>query len=83
MAVEKEHFVHLARPLAPTMGFASSAPLTVNIQPQVCLPTTHPHLAMAWHGVCRPNAAVCHGLVLHASIHTYLHTYIALAASGY
>jgi hypothetical protein len=40
MAVEQEHFVHLARPLAPTaMGFAAgSAPLTVNIQPQVCRP---------------------------------------------
>ncbi|KAG7288627.1 hypothetical protein NEMBOFW57_004981 [Staphylotrichum longicolle] len=36
MAVEQEHFVHLARPLAPTaLGFAAgSAPLTVNIQPQ-------------------------------------------------
>ncbi|KAL2256555.1 hypothetical protein VTK26DRAFT_1493 [Humicola hyalothermophila] len=35
MAVAQEHFVHLARPLAPTvMGFAGSAPLTVNIQPQ-------------------------------------------------
>ncbi|SPQ22124.1 2ddc56d3-52d4-4103-89ca-bede5705d1e0 [Thermothielavioides terrestris] len=36
MAVDQEHFVHLARPLAPTvMGFAAgSAPLTVNIQPQ-------------------------------------------------
>jgi hypothetical protein len=44
MAVEQEHFVHLARPLAPTaMGFTGSAPLTVNIQPQVC-PPTHPPL---------------------------------------
>lgn len=45
MAVEQEHFVHLARPLAPTaLGFAAgSAPLTVNIQPQVC-PTAHPLL---------------------------------------
>ncbi|KAL2264846.1 hypothetical protein VTJ83DRAFT_7356 [Remersonia thermophila] len=35
MAVEQERFVHLARPLAPTaMGYGSSAPLTVNIQPQ-------------------------------------------------
>ncbi|KAK3906184.1 hypothetical protein C8A05DRAFT_40989 [Staphylotrichum tortipilum] len=36
MAVEQEHFVHLARPLAPTaLGFAAgSAPLSVNIQPQ-------------------------------------------------
>ncbi|KAL2190832.1 Mov34-domain-containing protein [Thermothelomyces heterothallicus CBS 203.75] len=35
MAVDQEHFVHLARPLPPTsMGFAGSAPLTVNIQPQ-------------------------------------------------
>ncbi|KAH6649866.1 eukaryotic translation initiation factor 3 subunit F [Chaetomium tenue] len=35
MAVEQEHFVHLARPLAPTsMGFTGSAPLTVHIQPQ-------------------------------------------------
>ncbi|KAK3945937.1 maintenance of mitochondrial structure and function-domain-containing protein [Diplogelasinospora grovesii] len=36
MAVDQEHFVHLARPLAPSvLGFsASSAPLTVNIQPQ-------------------------------------------------
>ncbi|KAK3360080.1 hypothetical protein B0T25DRAFT_515466 [Lasiosphaeria hispida] len=36
MAVDQEHFVHLSRPLAPTvLGFgASSAPLTVNIQPQ-------------------------------------------------
>lgn len=37
MAVEQEHFVHLSRPLAPAaLGYsASSAPLTVNIQPQV------------------------------------------------
>ena len=36
MAVDQEHFVHLSRPLAPALGFsASSAPLTVNIQPQV------------------------------------------------
>ncbi|KAK0741089.1 eukaryotic translation initiation factor 3 subunit F [Schizothecium vesticola] len=35
MAVDQEHFVHLSRPLAPALGFsASSAPLTVNIQPQ-------------------------------------------------
>ncbi|KAK4225918.1 hypothetical protein QBC38DRAFT_367767 [Podospora fimiseda] len=36
MAVDTEHFVHLARPLAPAlMGFgAGNAPLTVNIQPQ-------------------------------------------------
>ncbi|KAK1754545.1 hypothetical protein QBC47DRAFT_414505 [Echria macrotheca] len=36
MAVEQEHFVHLSRPLAPALlGYsASSAPLTVNIQPQ-------------------------------------------------
>ncbi|KAK4168890.1 putative eukaryotic translation initiation factor 3 subunit [Cladorrhinum sp. PSN259] len=36
MAIDSEHFVHLARPLAPTlMGFgAGNAPLTVNIQPQ-------------------------------------------------
>ncbi|KAK5661372.1 hypothetical protein OQA88_11271 [Cercophora sp. LCS_1] len=36
MAVEQEHFVHLSRPLPPAvLGFsASSAPLTVNIQPQ-------------------------------------------------
>ncbi|KAK3378280.1 hypothetical protein B0H63DRAFT_479450 [Podospora didyma] len=36
MAVDQEHFVHLARPLAPSaLGFsASTAPLTVNIQPQ-------------------------------------------------
>lgn len=37
MAVDQEHFVHLSRPLPPAhLGFsASSAPLTVNIQPQV------------------------------------------------
>ncbi|KAK3325461.1 hypothetical protein B0H66DRAFT_548380 [Apodospora peruviana] len=36
MAVEQEHFVHLARPLAPSvLGYgASNAPLAVNIQPQ-------------------------------------------------
>ncbi|KAM7209186.1 Maintenance of mitochondrial structure and function domain containing protein [Naviculisporaceae sp. PSN 640] len=36
MAVEAEHFVHLARPLAPSvLGYGgSSAPLAVNIQPQ-------------------------------------------------
>ncbi|CAP72714.1 uncharacterized protein PODANS_2_1440 [Podospora anserina S mat+] len=36
MAVDQENFVHLTRPLAPTLlGFgAGSAPLTVNIQPQ-------------------------------------------------
>ncbi|KAL2133731.1 hypothetical protein VTI74DRAFT_1811 [Chaetomium olivicolor] len=34
MAVQQEQFVHLARPLAPAMGFAGTAPLTVNIQPQ-------------------------------------------------
>ncbi|KAJ4306192.1 hypothetical protein N0V88_000988 [Collariella sp. IMI 366227] len=34
MAVQQEQFVHLARPLAPALGFAGSAPLAVNIQPQ-------------------------------------------------
>ncbi|KAM7204097.1 hypothetical protein V8F33_001732 [Rhypophila sp. PSN 637] len=36
MAVDQEHFVHLARPLAPSvLGYGgSSAPLAVNIQPQ-------------------------------------------------
>ncbi|GAB1313959.1 hypothetical protein MFIFM68171_04169 [Madurella fahalii] len=36
MAVEQDQFVHLARPLAPTLlGFgAGNAPLTVNVQPQ-------------------------------------------------
>ncbi|KAK4104054.1 eukaryotic translation initiation factor 3 subunit F [Parathielavia hyrcaniae] len=34
MAVEQEHFVHLARPLAPSSFAAGSAPLTVNLQPQ-------------------------------------------------
>jgi hypothetical protein len=43
MAVDQDQFVHLARPLAPTLlGFsAGNAPLTVNIQPQVCPPTHH------------------------------------------
>lgn len=45
MAVEQEHFVHLARPLAPSvLGYgASSAPLAVNIQPQVrAIPKSNP-----------------------------------------
>lgn len=47
MAVAKEHFAHLARPLAPTVvGIQSGiAPLAVNIQPQVRSLTTYRSLS--------------------------------------
>ena len=37
MAVDQERFIHLSKPLAPSLpGYvAGNAPLTVNIQPQV------------------------------------------------
>lgn len=49
MAVDQESFLHLSRPLAPTINLQSSiAPLSVNIQPQVIItmPDTPSCLAM-------------------------------------
>lgn len=46
MAIDTEEFLHLARPIAPSMpGFNSNiSPMTVNLQPQVSkLPIHHPH----------------------------------------
>lgn len=39
MAIDSEEFLHLARPIAPTLpGFNTNiSPLTVNLQTQVCL----------------------------------------------
>lgn len=44
MAIDSEEFLHLARPIAPAApGFNTNiSPMTVNIQPQVSLPSCAP-----------------------------------------
>jgi hypothetical protein len=52
--VEADRFIHLARPLAST-GVSynvSNAPVIVNIQPQVCVPSC-PAMALAQDLFCK------------------------------